>query len=154
MVILMCRYLLLIIMTGLCAQSFAANTYYKWKDEAGVTHYGETPPSSQNAVKIRVSSGVPSDPEPADQPETATQRQADSNPRSAEADINQKIRERNKAIKEKNCEIQRQNLGQIRSNGRIRETDDNGQTRYLSGAEIDRRRSEIETFLRDNCNKD
>lgn len=154
MVIHMRRYLLLIILTSLCAQSFAANTYYKWKDEAGVTHYGETPPSTQNAVKIRVSSGAPSDPEPADQSATATQPQAGSNPLPTEADINRKIRERNKAIKEKNCEIQRQNLGQIRSNGRIRETDDNGQTRYLSGAEIDRRRGEIETFLRENCNKD
>ena len=149
----MYRYLLLIVIMGFGAQSYAGTTYYKWKDASGVTHYGENPPNPETAVKIRVS-GKPSGQDRAVEAlENARQRQAEP-ANQAEADVNQRIRERNKAIKEKNCEIQRQNLGQIRGNGRIKETDGSGETRYLSGAEIDRRRSEIENYLKENCNEE
>lgn len=51
-----------IVLLGLAlAPALAAQTYYKWKDASGATHYSETPPPKgrASAVKVRAGESVP-----------------------------------------------------------------------------------------------
>ncbi|MEP6939116.1 MAG: DUF4124 domain-containing protein [Rudaea sp.] len=57
----MINKILLVALIGLCAVAHA-NDLYKWTDDKGVTHYSDTPPSSQaTASRIHVATGVTSD---------------------------------------------------------------------------------------------
>lgn len=133
-----------------------AGKFYKWVDEAGVTHYGEQPPNTESASVINVKTGASSDQDKA-VAELEAKRQAKQDAKdanTANADQNQQQQElekQNREIMQKNCAARRQNLAQLKLGGRIKVVSETGEPRYLSDDEIAQRKSEAEKYLEENC---
>lgn len=114
----------------------AAQKYYKWVDEQGVTHYAAQPSADHPSTTIRTTNleGTPA-------PTTAA---ADEKPQPAGSEPPQpKSAER--------CSQSQKDLQTIESNSRIRVTMDDGSFRYLSPAEIETRRQQAQSDIADNC---
>lgn len=64
----------LIILSLLCglAVTASANTFYRWQDAAGVTHYSERPPSGVNSKDVNISDYQPRNTDAAQQAAPAT----------------------------------------------------------------------------------
>jgi len=52
------KKILVITLSCLFFSSVWADTFYRWTDEKGVTHYTATPPDGQNSNKVSVSTGT------------------------------------------------------------------------------------------------
>lgn len=128
-----------------------AETYYKWVDSNGVTHYGLNPPDTETAQRISVKSGASSDQQQAID-NLEAQRETRNQPKTAsQSTDNEEILRKNEEIRQENCRIQQQNLGQLQANRRVKETDANGEIRFLDENEIAARVKEVQTYLDENC---
>ena len=132
---------------GVCLSntSIAAN-YYQWVDEAGITHYGSTPPAGITANKIK-SSGSKSAP-----PQQTTANPTNTN----DALATQKAEERKKELlieRQAQCAQEKERLQTLTAKGRrIRMEDENGNARYLNAEELTKEISISEQFLQEACN--
>lgn len=146
--------LLSAIFAGALVTAFSAQgaKFYKWVDDNGVTHYGESPPDTDTAVQINVKSGASSDQQKAIENLEAKRKAAqEQKEKDATADPAAEIEARNKEIMQRNCETQRQNLGQLRANRRVKETTESGEVRYLSEEEISKRIEQVQAYINENC---
>lgn len=128
-----------------------AGKFYKWVDDSGVTHYGENPPDTETASVVNVKAGASSDQAKEVEKLEAQRQAAKASSAEAEADPNAEVERRNKEIMAKNCKIQQQNLSQLSANRRVKETDENGEVRYLDEKDIEARIAEIKKYIKDNC---
>jgi len=127
-----------------------AGKFYKWVDDNGVTHYGEMPPNTETASIVNVKTGASSDQGKAvDELEARRKEmQAASEPKpTTQAELDEK----NKKTMQNNCKIQRQNLAQLNNGGRIKYTDEKGESGYLTDEEIAARKTEVQGYLDSNC---
>ena len=148
------RLLLSILFASTLAFSYSAHgaKFYKWVDDKGVTHYGENPPDMDTAVQINVKSGASSDQQKAiDNLESKRQAVAEQRKQSANPDPAAELEARNREIMKRNCETQRQNIGQLQANRRVKETSESGEVRYLTEEEIASRIKEVQAYLDENC---
>lgn len=131
----------------------ASNTHaaklYKWVDEKGVTHYGETPPDLDTATRLNIKTGASSDQAKAVEKLEAS-RKAKMETNDAPT-TNEEVEAKNREIIQRNCEIQKRNLGQLTANRRIKETAENGEVRYLTEEDIMARKKEIQKYISENC---
>lgn len=131
---------------GVCLSNtgIAAN-YYQWVDEAGITHYGSTPPAGITAKKIKSSGN------------TAPSQQIATNPISKHNDSleNPKTEERKKELlaeRQVQCAQEKERLQALTARGRrIRMEDGDGNTRYLNAEELAKEISTSEQFLQEAC---
>lgn len=127
--------------------SVAAN-YYQWVDEAGITHYGSTPPDGITAKKIKSpsSSALP--------PKTATNSTNSTNSHD-DSLTTQQTEERNKELlveRQAQCAQERERLQTLTAKGRrIRIEDENGGSRYLNAEGLAKEISISEQFLQEAC---
>lgn len=136
-------------LAALSTQAYATKLY-KWVDEKGVTHYGETPPDLDTATKLNIKTGASSDQADAME-KLEAERKARSEAKAKLPTTNEEVEAKNREIMKRNCEIQKRNLGQLTANRRIKETDDSGNVRYLTEDDIASRTKEIRTYLQENC---
>ena len=133
----------------LSTQAFATKLY-KWVDEKGVTHYGETPPDLDTATKLNIKTGASSDQAKAVE-RLEADRKARNDAGSKQPTPNAEVDAQNREIIKRNCEIQKRNLGQLTANRRIKETDESGNVHYLSEEDIATRTKDIKTYIKENC---
>ena len=145
--------LLTICLLCLSPLSFAGKIY-KWTDSEGQVHYGERPPSGQ-AKQMRVPTGPPHSPSPAEKPasqQEATQKLLDSfdKERKEKAETEAKAAEE-KARREKNCSSAKRRIAGLKIGGRQYEVDEQGNRHYLNEAEIQSRLAEAQKYADKWC---
>ena len=131
-----------------------AGKIYKWTDAEGKVHYGSEKPADADAEKMKV-----------DTSKTGVNRGA-----AALDDLKQQVDDEAERIKEegipaeppvpslpmkevrKRCQKAKQNLATIQSRGQLRERDANGETRYVSEEEKQRRIKAANQQIREYCN--
>lgn len=104
--------LLLFVVALLPAQVPAAEKYYKWVDEEGVTHYGTEKPNGEDVKEIRVYS-QPSSSQGREMQELNERRQAREQAREQEEqaqDEQERAEENPEEVSEEYCEQHRENL--------------------------------------------
>ena len=122
---------------------------YKWVDENGVTHYSQTPPTSDTqSQKLTVPRG-PAPPPPAKSQNAQPEKPNEGDAQKTEAtnDANEKLKKQ----REKACETAKNNLQELDNHGRVRETDAEGNTRFLSDDEKMTRRQEMLDLIKKYC---
>jgi len=135
----------------------AAEDYYTWIDENGVTNYAERNPQGYDA---RYVSRERKFGRRAVNRQAATQTASipDSPLGNSGVDPDEAIAEQRKivaaeqaTIKKSNCEIGKKNLVRLEMFSRIRVTDDNGQSRTLTSDEKNTKEAEARKVIRENC---
>lgn len=122
----------------------AAQDYYKWTDENGVTHYSARKPHNQAAEVVSIQTGqrvaIPASGQTgaANSSSTETAGQAVDGARE-----NLKDPER--------CKNAQENLETMRTNARVRMREESGVIRYLSDAEKAEKIREFEQAAAESC---
>lgn len=133
---------------ALSSNSLAARSFYKWVDQAGVTHYTTTPPPGQKATLVKTygdKNRPTSSPEPS---QSKKAKVATSDKPGSESDTSKPQYQKNPEY----CRQARKNLTTIDSSNRVRLKDASGQLRYLSHEEKNERRDEALKAIKINCN--
>lgn len=153
------KYLHLIATSLLCISlnSHAAQQFYKWVDDNGVTHYSATPPeNASKASKVKVGSG----PTPADTSATATTPAAPATAPSAKPDskapsgISQKAADalaKNATKNAEECANLKQSYQTLLDHGRVRQKNEDGSTRVMSDEEKMAAIKNAEQQINDYC---
>lgn len=133
-----------------------ADKFYRWVDDEGVTHYGESAPQGAEATEIHTRRAPPSvedvngnrgSRDSADESDGAAPEESPAPADNPETD------EQASAEHEENCEAHRKNLQILENRPRVRAEDpETGELRYLDEEEreemLEQTREEIEA----NCN--
>jgi hypothetical protein len=138
-----------IAIAALTQQGFA-QTYYKWKDEAGVWHYGAIAPHGVEAIAIQTKGGSSKS-----IPSTAS---SDENSESSETEDNaaveyfvEKQPEMTKAERKKYCDAAKSNLETLNSKAVIRKRDANGEVTVISDEERQNEIDNAKQTIKDFC---
>ena len=143
----------------LAIQTSHAEHFYKWVDEAGATHYTQTPPPQKKATTtVKVSTKLPADSEAAAKNLTAlsaentkatseAEKTAAKDQAAAAADA-----ERRKA-NTAGCAQAQASVAQLQSGQRIRSQDANGERTYLTDEQKATRIQQEQTHIKQNCPK-
>ena len=141
----------------------AADEYYTWVDENGITNYSERSPAGYDAEFITEETrfGYRPDPRPVETASvTAPTASAEPEETSGGDDIDpdQLIAEQKAqyeaelaAERSKNCNLAKQNLARLETYARIRVKGDDGKMRYLTESEMDVKRQESREAIKFHC---
>lgn len=113
-----------------------ADSYYKWVDDQGVTHYGERAPKNTKAQKGKTQTGH-------SEPSVYTPAETDKKTSAAAASA--------KYPDPARCESAKQNLETINTSSRIKVADENGEYHYLSQEDIKKRKQEAQKAINESC---
>ena len=137
---------------ALASQAGFAQTVYRWVDENGTVHFGESPPEGVEATAIDASpksSGVvPQKPENGAQ--TTEQTSVAQQKRDERAERAREERERKAAVAAA-CEEQRALLARLEPRPKILVRDPDGTTRMLPDDERLEAIENARKFIRENC---
>jgi Domain of unknown function (DUF4124) len=148
---------LILIFSFLPVVAFGA-TMYKWQDEAGITHYAETPPTKYKAKAIQLQPASPANAEKALPAEKTWQQQdLEFRKRRAERQEAEKRQEEKEAAikqeaatRKQNCKLAWQNLQTLRTRKAVYALDEKGEPEYFDdarrSAEIEKAKQEIQLF--------
>ncbi|MBL4682759.1 MAG: DUF4124 domain-containing protein [Pseudomonadales bacterium] len=133
----------------------AAEDYYTWVDENGVTNYAEKNPLGYQARFVsksrtfgqRIATPTPALPNIPDEPSSVNE----VNPDAAIAEERAVIAAEIATAKKSNCSIGKKNLARLEMFSRVRVTDQNGQTRILTTEEKSAKENEARQIIKDNC---
>ena len=151
------RRLLALAITCCIPASFAAEVY-RWVDADGVVNYTQQKPRDIAVQQLTTSAGAPTvvreqpASKPVEQPET-TETMTESQQRMLE-DLQAKEQARQDEIariREENCSKSRSVLSNLSAKERIRVRDDNGTERMMPEDERQRRISEAQQGIVQNC---
>lgn len=131
---------------ALSQMNMAAQKYYKWVDSKGVTHYTTTPPAGKKAALVKTYNSRTKAPKPSTKPESTAANKAKEEGEAEAA--NQKPQY---AKNPEYCKAARNNLTTIDSNNRIRLKDNDGNLRYATHEEREKRRQEALKAIKINC---
>jgi hypothetical protein len=132
----------------------AAGNIYKWTDAEGNVHYGSEKPADAPVEKMKVDTGLTG---------TNTGAEALDKLKQEADDEAQKIKEEGipaqppvpslpaKEVKRR-CAVAKQDLATIQSRGQLRERDEQGNTRYVSDEEKQRRIKQAKQQIQQYCN--
>ncbi len=142
-----------IIITSAIFSSFShAGNVYRWKDSNGTIHYGEHPPQGVNATQLNTTTGKSSKNKNAQrtrvEPGEYTGEEA-APETNEEPVVEQEVvkPKKDKAI----CERARYNLQVLTERARIRQTDENGEERYLTEEEKEEQKNAAESAVDVYC---
>ncbi|GAB1256319.1 DUF4124 domain-containing protein [Aurantivibrio plasticivorans] len=130
----------------LSLSTHAAQTFYKWIDEEGVTHYSAQKPHGQQADEVTIRGGRQTSQSSSQASTPAnTNNQKDSSPEttSNEEEFSRKDPER--------CNWAKDNLATLQSYSRVRVKEDNGELRYLSDKEKQSKIRDIQKIIDEAC---
>lgn len=127
--------------------AMAADEYYRWVGDDGVTHYGSRPPEGVEAEKISTYGGKKSS--PAKSSTYSTQSDDNNQPQGGPQTEAQK---QAMAARKEQCDQERERLSKLQSSGtRIRMQNSDGTSRYLSPEEINKEISSSQEFINQAC---
>lgn len=140
----------------------ALGELYKWTDEQGKVHYSDQPPPPdvKQPVTVKPRSPAPrtAAPEtagtPAAAPKSVAEQDAEFNQRrveAAEREAAEKKAAKESAEKKKNCEQARAQLARAQSGARMTRYGQNGETVYLSDAEIEQETARAKQVVESWC---
>ncbi len=140
-----------------CANQLHADTFYKWIDQEGVTHYGAQAPAEQATTKVRTSEQSTNDATRGDaaleSAKKSAQQQAEAQAQKKQADT-KTLNEAELAKQlQQNCEQAQKNIDTLKTNPRVREKDAEGNFKFLAPEEHQKRISETQEYLSGNCGK-
>lgn len=139
-----------------CFPPVHANTFYKWVDADGVTHYGTTAPEAHEATKIKTNKQAASDAARGEAVSETLKKTAEQNINAQQKTNQDAIKAKTDAeLKEelkKNCEQAQKNVATLGASPRVREKDAAGNFRYLAPEEQKTRLNETQEYLKGNCN--
>lgn len=149
----MSRMLLVLVLSlSFAGASFAE--MYKWVDEEGNVHYGDCPPADCKPKQIE-SAPAPSQEDihrSRERTERLIQEQKNrEEARKIEREIKQKKAEQTRVALEKRCKVLHSRLFLLKQPGVITIADDEGNVMRPTDEVRERMISEIETFIRENC---
>ena len=131
----------------------AAQEYFTWVDENGVTNYSQRNPQGYQAQRVskthKFGEQVFLEQRPTTTPKTTAPEEIDPDALVAE----QVAAEARKiaAAKRSNCEIGKKNLTNLQAFSRVRITEDDGTVRVLTPSEKAARTNTARQVIRDNC---
>jgi hypothetical protein len=134
----------------------AAEDYYVWVDENGVTNYGEHNPQGFEARHVTKGQrfGYPArEPQLGDAVPQAEQGSEPQGPGVNEqlAEARQTARAAADTQREENCSLGKRNLAQLEAFARIRIADGDGGERYLSDDEKSQRIAQYSKIVQEYC---
>lgn len=134
----------------------AGQSYYKWVDDRGVTHYGSQPPAqyADIATKIKVNSTTPSGHKAAQTKlEDRSKRLADQSKKASEntTPVEEQASKEEEEIRNKNCETYKRNLTIMNQSARIREKNTDGEMVMLSEDIKQERMKAAKDFIAEFC---
>ncbi|MBU2885198.1 DUF4124 domain-containing protein [Gilvimarinus agarilyticus] len=120
----------------------AADTFYKWVDEDGTTHYGTRPPNNSQSTAITPKTGHS---EPVNYQHSSPENSTNSGtPESASAEAESKKDPERCAKARKNAEI-------LSRGGRVRESTEDGSFRFLGEDEKKTRLEAAQKAINEAC---
>lgn len=125
-------------------------TYYKWTDDEGTTHFTSAPPQDRDYETVRTSANVVSRPAPAapesdqDEEETGMEDEAQM-PRQGEPDPE---------VVEARCVQARENLYWLQNRRRIEVERSDGTIEFVEGEDREAMIAETQSFLDEWCSDD
>ena len=133
----------------------AAEDYYTWVDENGVTNYAERNPQGYQARYItktqrfgqRIAPTPEATPGIPDAPQGAPPVDPDDVISEERAAISAEIA----SAKKSNCDIGKKNLARLEMFSRVRVTDEKGESRTLNADEKSAKEEEARKIIRENC---
>lgn len=123
----------------------AADEYYRWVGEDGVTHYGSRPPEGVQAEKISTYGGSKKAPAKSSTYSTYDDTTKTQGPQTEE-------QKQALAMRKEQCEQEQARLNKLQSPGtRIRMQNDDGTSRYLTPEEISQEINSSKEFIGQAC---
>ena len=101
-----------------------AQTFYKWKDASGATHYSDSPPATGNATKVAVRAGVSAEAGKTDQPAPAASAPATASP-------SPELLEAQARYQKQSCEAARRDVAAVQSGAMLVDNGDPSQAKRL-----------------------
>ncbi len=144
--------LVLVLLLFFGGSSFAE--MYKWVDEKDKVHYGDCPPADCQPEIIETAPGPSKEviQQSRERAERLIQEQKQRDEaRKIEREFKQKQAEKRKVALKKKCKVLRSRLFLLKQPGVITFADDQGNIMRPTDDERERMISEIETFMRENC---
>ena len=150
------RYLNVTLCMVLCLGSAAAfaGKIYKWTDAQGNVHYGSEKPPEAQAETMKVDTGKTGVATGAEALDKLKQEADDEAQRIKEEGVPEKPPVPSLPMKEvkARCKAAKQDLATIQSRGQLRERDEQGNTRYVSDQEKQRRIKAAKKQIAEYCN--
>ena len=149
-----CLYLLILS----CLATSYAGEIYKWVDENGKVHYGQTPPAKQ-AEKVKLKS-TPNTSSVSTPSTNTNQSSAESQRRYSDYLEQERLERQEKREQEKQekaeirakCRSAQMELNDLQEGGFILyELDENGERVYLSDEQYEQEKQKYQTYLDKNC---
>lgn len=128
----------------------AAAEIYKWVDEQGQVHYGQSPPADQQAETVKGPPGV----------DTEGARKALQERRDKLKELDEQRAERKKAAMEaeqqaqarkERCNAARESLAQLRTQNRVQYINEDGERAFLSEEQRQQRLDEAQKAVEESC---
>ncbi len=130
---------------------------YKWVDKDGAVHYGQQRPQNTPSKSMDIQHYSPngiSNRKPAKQKENSSNKQAGTNNEKAGGTKEPKKKKETKTEKKRRlaaCDQARQNLATMKSIGRIRSRDKDGNTSYLSQKDKEAKMKKTRDLISKHC---
>ncbi|WP_028876294.1 DUF4124 domain-containing protein [Teredinibacter turnerae] len=138
------------LVSAIFAFSLSANSladeYYRWKDDAGVVHYGALPPAGVEAEKIKTYGGK--------KQSSRVTASAEASSSSSSGALPPEEQERRKKVAEAQkeaCDAEKSRLELLNKPTRLRMKDESGNVRVLSQDEVMKEIELSKKFISDNC---
>lgn len=126
--------------------NLAAQKFYKWVDSEGVTHYTTTPPPGKKVDLVKTYNTRSKAPTPSMKPKPSVADKAKEASEAEAADQEPQYKKNPEY-----CATARDNLTTIDSNNRVRLKDKDGNLRYATHEEREKRRQEALKAIKINC---
>lgn len=131
-----------------------AGKIYKWVDSQGQVHYGERPPTANQADEVKIHKGpAPSAPTSAAASQTPSASdflEAKAKERKEKAEAGEKANKA-KEIAKKNCDNARASMHSLNQGGRRYVMQPDGQRKYLDDADVQKRKQEAQAAIDKWC---
>lgn len=139
----------------LAVGSSYAQSFYKWTDDQGATHYTQTSPPKKTVKKVTISTHIPQDSADEikkldDQSNKNLKTTADEEAAAkakADAASDAERRKKNSAA----CQQLRNSQAQLQSGQRLRSVDANGQSTYLTEAQKSQKIIDQSIQMKNDC---
>ena len=148
--------LMLIVLLGsvlLSSNSHAGNVY-RWKDSSGSVHYGENPPRGVDATLLNTTTGKSSKSRRNAPNETRVEPGQYTGDNAVPEQNKEPVTEQEIVKPKKDegvCKRARYNLKVLNERSRIRQTDENGEERFLTEEEKNEQKSSAQSAIDTYC---
>lgn len=134
------------LLLGLASSPVAADAYYRWIGDDGVTHYGSRPPEGVQAEKVDTyGKGKPANARKNNASAPSEQQSA----AGSQADEQRQI----VAQRKQQCDEEKARLKSLQTPGtRLKMKQDDGSSRFLSAEEVAKEISSSKEFINQACN--